>query len=256
MKVDFGAATQVFHVGRASAAVPLALLGLIEAHRRYGSRPLEAVLEPGIDLGRGGYRLGPGVAFAFWVLAPIALRSVECRALFADGADIACADAHLFNRELASTLEAVARRPASVAELYATLAAEFGPERGGLITERDVADARVVDLTPIRVEHGGWELITMPGPSTGGVLVALGLRLLEGVGAYPYLSKEHVLRIARVQELLLAERDSPTLTRAVAIRMWFARCSTKIEFMSSVDVCPPPQPHSPTTCSDPRPTSV
>jgi gamma-glutamyltranspeptidase/glutathione hydrolase len=207
VQVSFGAATQVFHVGRGSAAVPLALLGLIEAHRRWGERPLEAVLEPAIDLGRGGYTLGPGVAFVFRILTPIAERSVECRKLFADGAEIASAGARLFNRDLAATLQAVARRPASVAEIYAALAAEFGPRRGGLITERDIAEARVVDLAPIRVVHRGWELLTMPGPSTGGALVALGLRLLEGVGARPYLSKDHVFRIARVQELLLAERD-------------------------------------------------
>src|SRR3954464_1220767 len=39
VRVSFGAASQVFHVGRGSAAVPLALAGLIEAQRRWGSRP-------------------------------------------------------------------------------------------------------------------------------------------------------------------------------------------------------------------------
>jgi len=207
VQVNFGAATQVFHVGRASAAMPLALLGLIEAHRRWGIRPLEAVLEPAIDLGRSGYTLSAGVAFVFRLLTPIVERSAECRTLFADGTEIASAGARLFNRDLAATLEAVARRPACVAELYAGLADEFGPAAGGLITPKDLDEARVVDLAPIRVKHGDWELFTMPGPSTGGALVALGLRLLEGVGSCPYLSEDHVLRVARVQELLLGVRD-------------------------------------------------
>jgi gamma-glutamyltranspeptidase/glutathione hydrolase len=206
VEVCFGAATQVFHVGRGSAAVPLALPGLIEAHRRWGSRPLEAVLEPAIDLGRKGYVLGPGVAMIFQILTPIAGRSAECRALFADGNEIARQGARLFNRDLAGTLEAVARKPRCVAELYRALASEFGPGAGGSITLRDLAEPRMVEIAPIRVAHRSWELFTMPAPSTGGALVALGIRLLEGVGGYRFLSNDHVSRIAHVQELLLAER--------------------------------------------------
>jgi gamma-glutamyltranspeptidase/glutathione hydrolase len=206
VQVDFGAATDVFHVGRGSSALPLALPGLLEAHRRWGTRPLVAVLEPAIDLARSGYLLGPAVAFVFRILTPIAARSHGCRALYADGDEVARAGARLFNRDLAATIEALAREPACMAELYAALATEFGPSSGGLITARDFAEARVIESVPIRVAHGDWELFTMPGPSTGGALVALGLRLLDGVGRYPFLSKDHVFRIAQVQEMLLAER--------------------------------------------------
>ena len=44
----------------------------------------------------------------------------------------------------------------------------------------------MADIEAVHVEHRGWTLSTMPGPSTGGVLVALGLRLLEGVGSEPF----------------------------------------------------------------------
>jgi gamma-glutamyltranspeptidase/glutathione hydrolase len=206
VQVSFGAATDVFHIGRGSAALPLALPGLLEAHRRWGSRPLAAVLEPAIDLARSGYVLGPGVAFVFRILLPIAARSRECRALYVDGEEVARAGARLFNRDLAARLEALARDPGCMNELYAALAAEFGPGAGGLVTARDFTEARVSESAPIRVAHGDWELFTMPGPSTGGALVALGLRLLEGVGLHPFLSGHHVLRIAQVQEMLLAER--------------------------------------------------
>jgi gamma-glutamyltranspeptidase / glutathione hydrolase len=54
----------------------------------------------------------------------------------------------------------------------------------------------------------------MPAPSTGGILVALGLRLHEGDGALGFLSPEHVLSVARVQEILLEERGRATLDDA------------------------------------------
>ncbi len=207
VEVSFGAATQVFHVGRGSAAVPLALRGLCEAHARWGSLPLEEVAAPAIALGRDGYVLGPGVAYIFQILTPIVGRTPDCLALFTDGSSIATAGARLANVDLATTLEAIARRPDTLRELEASFASEFGAAHGGLITERDVAEARPAFHVPVAVRHRDWDVRTMPGPSTGGVLVALGLRLLEGASRSPPLSREHLRLLARVQELLLAVRD-------------------------------------------------
>lgn len=206
--VSFGAATQVFHVGRASVAVPLALSGLLGLHQRWGSLPLGEVLAPAIALGRGGFTLGPGVAFVFDILRPIIERTEECRKLFLDeGGEIARAGARLRNRDLAATLDDIARRPSVVREIYDLLARDMGPASGGLLTEDDITTAVVREHTPVIIEHAGWRLATMPSPSSGGVLVALGLRLLEGVGRFPYLSREHVLSVASAQEAMLAERD-------------------------------------------------
>src|SRR5690606_1875869 len=52
--VDFGPTVQQFHVGRGSVAVPGALPGLLEAHRRAGRLPLPEVLAPAIALARHG----------------------------------------------------------------------------------------------------------------------------------------------------------------------------------------------------------
>jgi gamma-glutamyltranspeptidase/glutathione hydrolase len=215
VEVSFGAATQIFHAGRASAAMPLALRGLLEAHTRWGSMPLEAIAAPAIALGRDGYELGTGCAFAIGSLEPILSRSPECRALFSVGehlggrekTDLAHQGERLVNPDLASTIETVARRPECLRELETAFVSQFGPSRGGLVTERDALEAKVAFLPAISVRHRDWELRAMPGPSTGGVLVALGLRLLEGASRYKPLSSEQMLLHARVQELLLAVRD-------------------------------------------------
>lgn len=206
--VSFGAATQVFHVGRASVALPLALTGLLEVHRRYGSRPLGEVLAPAIALGRDGYVLGPGVAYVFDILVPIVTRTPDCHRLFSHQGAIAREGAVLFNKDMASTLEAIARHPKDeVRRIYELLAEEIGPPRGGLITREDIDRSTIIDQhAPVTVAHGGWKLSTMPSPSTGGVLVALGVRMLEGVGAHPFLSRAHVGMVAKAQEMLLAER--------------------------------------------------
>jgi gamma-glutamyltranspeptidase/glutathione hydrolase len=208
VEVSFGAASQVFHVGRASVAVPLAFAGLLEVHRRHGALPLPVVMAPAVALGRDGYVLGPGLGFVFDILRPIVSRTAGCKALFVDDTGaIARAGARLSNTDMAACFEDVGKRPDRLKDLYAALAREMSPSEGGLMTEADVVDARVRSFEPVVIHQGGWRLATMPSPSTGGVLVALGLKMLEGVARAPFLSREHVLFAAKVQEALLAERD-------------------------------------------------
>jgi gamma-glutamyltranspeptidase / glutathione hydrolase len=210
VEVDFGATRQIFHIGRASAAVPLALPGLLEAHRRWGRLPLERVVEPAVELARRGYVLSSGVAYVFKLLEPIVTRTPGVSVLFSDAEGrLATAGARLFNPDLGDSLERVARHPAATRELFAALGHAFSPAEGGLMTERDVTELEPVVAPPVRVEHRGWELHTMPAPSSGGVLVALGLRLLEGAAERAaFLSPEHVLELARVQDVLLDLRDA------------------------------------------------
>ncbi len=206
--VDFGATTQVFHVGRASAAVPLALPGLLELHRRFGSLPLSEIVAPAVELGRRGYQLGDGIAYVFQLLTPIIERSAECRRLFADGAEIARAGARLCNPDLAATLEQIARRPEAVLrDLYAALGREFGPNEGGLIGEQDVTRLAVGDAAPLVGEHAGRQIATMPAPSSGGVLVLIGLHRLAGTGRHEFLSAEHVLAMVAAQRELCELRS-------------------------------------------------
>lgn len=208
ISVDFGAARQVFHIGRASVAVPLALRGLIDMQARFGARPLEAVLAPAIALAKDGYVLGKGCGFVFDILGPIIHCTPEGRALFstAEGT-IGGVGSRLTNADLGATLADIARRPAHVRDVYDALAKEFGPDRGGLITPADIEHAVMTEHAPVVVGHRDWHLATMPFPSTGGLLVALGLRLLEGVGQYAFKSREHQLLVGKVQEALLDERD-------------------------------------------------
>jgi gamma-glutamyltranspeptidase / glutathione hydrolase len=206
--VDFGATTQVFHIGRGSAAVPLALPGLLEAHRRWGSLPLSEIVAPAIELGRRGYELGPGVAYVFHLLSPIVCRTAECRRLFSDGPELAHAGARLVNPDLADTLEQIARRPEVVRDICAALARELGPSQGGLIGERDVESIAVADVAPLTARHRDQLVVSMPAPSSGGVLVLLGLRSLLGARELPFLSPGHVLRLLEAQAGLLAVRGA------------------------------------------------
>ena len=208
VEVDFGATTQVFHIGRGSAAVPLGLPGLLEAHTRWGRLPLREVAEPAVDLARNGYRLSDQVGFIFTLLDPIVRWHPETQALFSTSAGIGRAGDRLENTALATVLQDIAAHPDRVLDLYAQLAREFGPGAGGLITPADIGALEVGVHAPVVVPHRGWTLATMPGPSTGGPLVALGLKLLDGVAEHDFLSHAHLLALVDVQRRLLAVRDA------------------------------------------------
>jgi gamma-glutamyltranspeptidase/glutathione hydrolase len=201
--IDFGAATQVFHVGRGSAAVPLALSGLIEAQQRWGKLPLSVVAEPAVTLGRHGFALSERVAYTFSLLEPIVKRSAQCREIFFDGDRMARGGAVLYNKRLADALEQITSRPEKLLDLFGQLAHEFGPSAGGLITHNDVTAARVAYRQPLCVKLSDWSLYTMPSPSSGGVLISLGARLLSGVGRETgFLSVAHLERLLGVQRVL------------------------------------------------------
>jgi gamma-glutamyltranspeptidase/glutathione hydrolase len=174
VEVDFGSARQVFHVGRGSVAVPLALEGLAVAAQRFGSLPLTRLAAPGVALAREGVIVDRMTARTFELLWSILCRDPGCLAEIAEG----CPSdgppprgTRLRNTKLAATLEAFAEAGRSPAALREGLLAEFGPERGGLISAADLDAAEVTVTRPHRFVLGEWTILT--SPRLGGRLVAM-----------------------------------------------------------------------------------
>jgi len=194
VEVDFGAASQVFHVGRGSAAVPLALPGLVESARRFGTLPLSDVLRPAVTTARAGVPLSAGGAHVFGLLWPILVRDPDTVALFAPRGRPPAAGEPLRNEPLADLLEELGRTGVVPESLRAGILAGFGPERGGSITAADLDTAGVSVGEPRRIRLGDWEALT--SPRVGGRLVALICEELAACARAPTDAAE-VLRMAR-----------------------------------------------------------
>ena len=52
-------------------------------------------------------------------------------------------------------------------------------ERGGLLTREDLASYRVIEREPAHAHYRGRDVLTNPPPSSGGILIAYSLDLLE-----------------------------------------------------------------------------
>ena len=211
--VDFTPeSSQDFRIGAASCAVPGAAAGLGEAHRRFGSLPWSLLLEPAIELARGGVELTPPQAYLHEILDPILRHTDEGRVMYGSNGGYLAEGDKLVLPELAETLERLAEAGADDlyrGELARALSAHL-LEHGGEITLRDLAEYRVVTRRPVRVPFLGQEFRSNPPPSTGGVLIGLGLRLLDGLGpATPAGSAEAMAQLVEIMREQEAARGGP-----------------------------------------------
>ena len=176
--------SQFFRIGAASCAVPGAAAGLGEAHRRFGSLPWRTLLEPAIAHAREGVVLTERQAYLHDILDPILRHTDEGKAMYSVNGNRLVAGDRLVLSDLGQTLERLAEQGADDlyrGELARALSSHLR-ERGGDITLRDLSEYRVIRRQPVRVSFLGHEFRSNPPPSTGGVLIGLGLRLLDRLG--------------------------------------------------------------------------
>ncbi|HWR36202.1 MAG TPA: gamma-glutamyltransferase [Clostridia bacterium] len=166
-------------VGYKSIAVPGSVAGLVHAQKKWGKLPLPRVMVPAIRLARQGFPLSHEDAQDF---------RDEHLAKFPDSHRIFQRNGHFYEQgemfrqpELARTLERIARNPDGFyrGALAKQVAAAI-QQGGGLVTERDLADYNVVERQPIRGTYRGFEIISAPPPSSGGVALIETLNILEG----------------------------------------------------------------------------
>jgi gamma-glutamyltranspeptidase/glutathione hydrolase len=176
--------SQVFRIGTASCAVPGAAAGLGEAHRLFGTLPWRVLLEPAIRHAREGVVLTKSQAYLHAILDLILRHTREGQAIYGRNGNRLVAGDRLVMTDLAGTLERVAEHGAD--ELYrgelARAVAAHLRAGGGAISERDLAEYRVIRRRPVRARFLGHEFESNPPPSAGGLLIALGLRLLDRLG--------------------------------------------------------------------------
>ena len=183
--VHFDAETvQTFYVGPASCGVPGTAVGLEMALRRFGSVSLAELAAIGIRLAREGAPINAEQAYILDILAPIHLRLEGTRELYApQGRTLREGEVFRFP-ELAEALERFAAEgaePFRRGDVAAALS-EHVVEQGGTLGTEDLAAYEAIERQPIRAAFRGTEVLTNPPPSSGGILIAYCLGLLERLG--------------------------------------------------------------------------
>lgn len=165
-----------------SSGVPGTVAGLWEAHQRYGSMPWERLVQPSVDLARDGIVVSHDLANLLASRQERLSRYPAARAYFykPDGSPYAAGDV-LVQADLAESLELIANegRDAFYKGSIAKLIAAEMAANGGLIDEEALARYEPTFREPVRGAYRGYEVVSMPPSSSGGVHIIQMLNILE-----------------------------------------------------------------------------
>ena len=166
-------------VGYKAIAVPGSVAGLAYAQKHWGKLTLPQVMEPAIRLARDGFVLDYGTAMD--LQDKNLAKFPESRRIFQRDGNFYQPGDVFKQPELAHTLERIAKNPDDFyhGDMARELAAAM-QKGGGLITAEDLAAYEVKERQPIRGTYRGYEIISAPPPSSGGVALVEILNILEG----------------------------------------------------------------------------
>ena len=171
------------HRGALSVGVPGTVAGLWKAHQERGSLPWAQLVAPAIKLAREGipitYSLQSGFArnkSRFDLYPPSRAKFFK-----ADGTAYELGELWV-QEDLAHTLELIQAngRDGFYKGENAKRLADYMAANGGIITEEDLELYQPVEREPIRGNYRGYEIVSMPPPSSGGVALVQMLNILEG----------------------------------------------------------------------------
>ena len=193
--------------GAWAAGIPGLPAALVHVAERYGKLPLKDSLAPAIRIARDGFPVYGRFARGYAQRSDVMERYPGTREVFLRNGR-APQEGDVFRQpELAATLERLAKdghagfyRGVTAQRLLAGVKAA-----GGKWTAQELAGYQVKEREPLRFEYDGWDIVTAPPPSSGGIAIAQMLQILEpwDLAALPQADRVHLI----VESMRRAFRD-------------------------------------------------
>jgi len=195
-------------VGARAAGVPGTVMGLWEAHRKFGKLPWSELLTPAIGYAKNGFK----VADKQYQYRNDAQGMFKTATNFNDYFGSMKVGELFKQPEMAQTLERIADK--GVSEFYQgktadLLVAQMQADKG-LITKQDLKDYKAVWREPMAVSWRGNVVYTAPPPSSGGVALAQLLGIKEDRAAdfkgVTHNSAQYIHLLAEIEKRVFADR--------------------------------------------------
>ncbi len=166
-----------------SIGVPGTVAGLALAQKKYGSGKLTLadLMAPAIDLAEKGFPVEDDLADSLPHARERLARWRSSAAIFLNGDKPLREGERLLQFDLADTLTAIAKQgpDAFYQGRIASRIAEAVQKAGGIMTKDDLANYRPVERAVVRGNYRGYDVVSMPPPSSGGVHLIEMLNILE-----------------------------------------------------------------------------
>lgn len=171
------------NAGYLAPGVPGSVRGMAMAHKKFGKLPWKDVVMPGVVLAEQGFAMSAGLARGLnrEVSGPMATFPASVAAYGKPGGGEWHAGERLVLKDLGKTLRAIAEDGPDAfytGWIADALAADM-KANGGLITKEDLSKYEAKERTPLRGTYKGFEIISMPPVSSGGVALIEMLNILE-----------------------------------------------------------------------------
>jgi gamma-glutamyltranspeptidase/glutathione hydrolase len=166
---------------QAAIGVPGTVAGLTYALEHYGTKKRAELVAPAVRLANQGFTVGETLAGVFAAEHDHLGAWAGTRKVFFHGGKVPVTGDLLRNPDLGKSLALIGRDGAKAfydGPIAAAIVAE-AKAHGGLITAADLKDYKVVERTPVRGSYRGYEIVSMPPPSSGGVHVVQILNILS-----------------------------------------------------------------------------
>jgi gamma-glutamyltranspeptidase/glutathione hydrolase len=199
-------------LGHWAVGVPGSVDGMLEALERYGTMPIDVVLEPAIRLASKGFNLSFEEAWSLNSNRAYFSQFESSSKYFVknDSSDYVEGE-RFIQKDLAQTLERIALygREGFYSGITAELIVEEMEKNGGLIDFSDLRNYKSVWRNPIRISYKEYDLVTMGPPSAGGILLKQMLGMIEpySIGNYGFNSTESVHLMAEAMKRAYADRS-------------------------------------------------
>ena len=193
-----------------AVGVPGTVAGFDLAIKKYGSLPLKELIAPAIELAEQGFTVSPHLAAMLDASRKQLAPWPSSRAVFFRGDRPLRAGEILVQKDLASSLRLIARDGAKAfyeGEIAKKIVAEM-QKHGGLISAEDMKNYRAIERAPVTGNYRGYQVISMPPPSSGGVHIIQMLNMLEPfpIAQQGLNSAKNVHLMAEVMKLAYADR--------------------------------------------------
>jgi gamma-glutamyltranspeptidase/glutathione hydrolase len=195
-----------------SAGVPGTVAGLHLAHSRYGKLPWKRLLAPAIGLARNGIKVSYDMSRALQRARERFSRDISSlEYFFKENGEAYLPGERLVQADLAWSLEQIAEHGPDAfyrGEIAKKIIAEM-KKGGGLIDAESLATYQPIVRDPVRGTYRGYDIVSMPPSSSGGIHVIQMLNILERfpVRKYGAESADNVHLLVEVAKLAFADRS-------------------------------------------------
>jgi gamma-glutamyltranspeptidase / glutathione hydrolase len=201
---------ELHHNSHLAVGVPGTVAGLNLAWKEQGKLPWKRLVEPAVALARDGFPISENLARSLRsVLRQMQKYPASVAAFSKNGVPYEAGEL-LKQPDLARTLDRIATQgPAGFYEgETAALVEKEMLANGGLITREDLKNYRAVRRTPVTGTYRGYDVVSMPPPSSGGVALIEMLNVLEGydLKTFGFSSADQIHVMAEAMKRAYADR--------------------------------------------------